>query len=72
VTANAAVLGFTPDKLSVIDPDTVTDTILPFGGHKVDGFAATFTTGGVTSIPNDDDASAPIFPALSMARSPTV
>jgi hypothetical protein len=34
------VLGFTPDKASVIVRETVTGTILPFGGHNIDELAA--------------------------------
>ncbi len=30
-------------------PDTVTETILPFGGHRVAGLAETLTVGGVVS-----------------------
>ena len=71
-TAKAAVPGLTPDKVSVIVPETVTGTILPLGGHSDDGLADTITTGGVTSMPNAAVASALMLPALSMARSPTL
>jgi hypothetical protein len=56
----------------VIVPETVTDTILPFGGHNVDELAAIFTAGGVASIPNNDVDSGLMFPAFSIARSPTL
>ena len=44
------MLGSTPDKLSVIEPETVTGTILPLAGQSDDGLAETLTTGGVRSM----------------------
>jgi hypothetical protein len=44
------VLGLTPDKLSVIVPETVTGTILPLGGQIDEGLAETLTAGGVKSM----------------------
>ena len=40
-----------PPGSSVIVPDTVTGTNLPFGGHNIAGFAETVITGGVVSSP---------------------
>jgi len=39
VTEYAAVLAFTPELVSLITPETVTGTDLPFGGHNVFGLA---------------------------------
>src|SRR5271167_4168512 len=67
-TAKAAVLGLIPDKLSVIVPETITGTILPLGGQSDEGFAETFTAGGVRSIFTARLTSELILPALSSAR----
>src|SRR2546426_9534003 len=48
-TAYAALFAFTPEPVSVIMPETVTGTILPFGGHKTFGVAERVITGGVVS-----------------------
>ena len=45
-TENLAVVGLTPESLSVIVPDTVMETIFPFGGQSLDGCAETLNTGG--------------------------
>src|SRR5271157_1367611 len=70
ITANIAVLGLTPEKLSATVPETVTGTSLPLGGQSDDGLATTLTTGGVRSILTAAVASALMLPALSRARSP--
>ena len=67
-TAKAAVLGLTPDKLSVIAPETVTETILPLAGHRDEGLAETLTAGGVKSMFTGWLTSELILPALSSAR----
>ena len=41
--------GFTPDSESLIVPETVTGTILPFGGHRLAGDAEMVMRGGVVS-----------------------
>ena len=70
-TAKAAVLELTPDKLSVIVPEMITGTILPLGGQSDEGFAETFTTGGVRSMFTGSVTSELMLPALSSARRPT-
>ena len=41
----------TPEPLSVMAPETVTGTDLPFGGHSVDGLAEMEMAGGMVSMP---------------------
>src|SRR6266853_2521055 len=48
-TAYAALFTFTPETVSVIVTETVTGTILPFGGHKTFGVVERVITGGVVS-----------------------
>jgi hypothetical protein len=70
-TAKAAVLGFTPDKLSAVVPDIVTLTIFPFGGQRVAGLAEAVITGDSLSmlIPLTVDTAE--FPATSVQVPPT-
>ena len=62
------MLGLTPDKLSVIVPETVTGTILPLGGQIDEGLAETLTTGGVKSMFTGWLTSKLMLPALSSTR----
>jgi hypothetical protein len=68
LTAKVAVLEFTPDKLSVIVPDTVTFTISPFGGQSTDGFVDAVITGGVLSMLTEIVFAVSMLPALSVPK----